>query len=182
MTVVREIGIAAEIALDSERGKMYWAALNSPSLGSVERANLDGTDREVLVDGVKAFGVAVDHVAQKLYWTELEISRSPGALFRSNLDGSSIELLLEDRQPRSIALDVASGKMYWTSNPGRGELGPSKIRRANLDGTGEEDLVILTLPLGISDIALDLDAGKMYWTERGQIFRKRSKDRVRSTG
>jgi hypothetical protein len=169
VTVVSEVSGAADIALDTEGGKMYWAAFNFASPGTVERANLDGTDREVLVDDVNAFGVALDHAAHKLYWTEFTFSRSPGALFRSNLDGTSIEFLLEGRRPRSIALDAASGKMYWTSNPTQGESGPSKIRRANLDGSEEEDVVVL--PLGFGGIALDLDAGKMYWTHRTQIRR-----------
>ena len=169
MTVVSEVSGAADIALDIEGGKMYWAAFNSAFPGTVERSNLDGTGREVLVDDVNAFGVALDHAAQKLYWTEFTFGDSPGALFRSNLDGSSIELLLQGRKPRSIALDVASGKMYWTSNPTQGETGPGKIRRANLDGSGEEDVVVL--PPGFGDIALDLDAGKMYWTHQRQIRR-----------
>lgn len=43
-----------------------------------------------------------------------------------------------------IALDVAAGKIYWTS------LGNDSIRRANLDGSGVEDLVInLSAPAGI---------------------------------
>jgi len=169
MTVVSEVSGAAEIALDIVRGKMYWAAFNTAFPGTIERSNLDGTGREVLVDDVNAFGVALDHAAQKLYWTEFTFGSSPGALFRSNLDGTSIEFLLEGRRPRSIALDVASGKMYWSSNPTQGESGPSKIRRANLDGSGEEDVVVL--PLGIGDIALDLDAGKMYWIQHRQIRR-----------
>jgi hypothetical protein len=38
--------------------------------------------------------------------------------------------------PWGIALDVAGGKMCWT------DAGNSKIQRANLDGTGVEDLII----------------------------------------
>ena len=48
-------------------------------------------------------------------------------------------------------------KMYWTDG------GTEKIQRANLDGSGVEDLVTgLSSPRGI---ALDLGAGKMYWTD-----------------
>ena len=48
--------------------------------------------------------------------------------------------------------------MYWTDS------GTGKIQRANLDGSGVEDLVTtgLTAPRGI---ALDPRAGKMYWTD-----------------
>ena len=37
--------------------------------------------------------------------------------------------------PKGIALDLSSGKMYWTDS------GTRKIQRANLDGSGVEDLV-----------------------------------------
>lgn len=46
--------------------------------------------------------------------------------------------------------DENAGKMYWTDE------GTNKIQRANLDGSGVEDLVT-AIPRGI---ALDLGAGK----------------------
>jgi hypothetical protein len=49
--------------------------------------------------------------------------------------------------------------LYWTDSF------TGKIQRANLDGTGVEDLVTgLFDPFGI---ALDVAAGKMYWTDSG---------------
>ena len=50
--------------------------------------------------------------------------------------------------------------MYWT------DAGTAKIQRANLDGSGVEDLVTsgLSEPFGLD---LDLGAGKMYWTDAG---------------
>ena len=54
----------------------------------------------------------------------------------------------------SIALDTARGKMYWA------DPGSSKVQRANLDGTGLEDLVTtgLDVPLGIAlDVSPRID-------------------------
>ena len=49
--------------------------------------------------------------------------------------------------------------MYWVDN------GADKIQRANLNGTGVEDLVTgVAEPRGI---ALDISGGKMYWTDNG---------------
>ena len=53
-----------------------------------------------------------------------------------------------------------AGKMYWTDG------GTHKIQRANLDGSGVEDLVTSGL-LYPDSLALDLGAGKMYWTDGG---------------
>ena len=57
-----------------------------------------------------------------------------------------------------MALDLPGGKIYWTDD------GSRDIRRANLDGSSQEILVIdLSSPRGIS---LDLPGGKMYWVVR----------------
>ena len=50
--------------------------------------------------------------------------------------------------------------MYWT------DYRVNRIRRANLDGSAVEDLVVTTLdnPYGI---ALDVAGGKIYWTDAG---------------
>ena len=51
----------------------------------------------------------------------------------------------------------SSGYIYWVE--------PTKIRRANLDGTGVQDLVTgVTQGRGI---ALDLTDNHIYWTEAG---------------
>ena len=59
--------------------------------------------------------------------------------------------------------------MYWTHNLG------GKIRRANLDGTGVEDVTpgAFLLPEGL---ALDAGAGKMYWIERGGVIQRANLD------
>ena len=61
-------------------------------------------------------------------------------------------------------------KIFWTDEGTYNS--PSKIQRANLDGSNIEDLVTqgLRYPSGI---ALDVEGGKMYWTDmnRGKIQR-----------
>ncbi len=58
-----------------------------------------------------------------------------------------------------------SQKIYWSLTEG-GE----KLQRANLDGTGQEDLVT---GIGHSTfgLALDVGSGKMYWTQTDRIRR-----------
>jgi sugar lactone lactonase YvrE len=62
--------------------------------------------------------------------------------------------------PGEIALDIARRKLYWT------DAGTGKIQRANLDGTGVEDLGIggLRIPWAM---ALDVVGRKLYWTDAG---------------
>ena len=95
-----------------------------------------------------------------LYWTEY--GTNADRIQRANLDGSNVQPLIANLgHSGSIALDLTGGKMYWTDFGVAGSS-PGKVRRANLDGTGPiEDLIIgLNLPSGI---ALDLVNRKMYW-------------------
>ena len=148
------------IALDVESGKMYWG--NNRQRGSIQiqRANLDGSNVEVLVTVTPwVYDIALDVAAGKMYWTT-----SDGQIERANLDGSNVEVLVTGLSDLySIALDVAAGKMYWWNRqlPGSGQ-----IERANLDGSNAE--VLVRGMDWVHDIALDVTAGKMYWWNNHQ--------------
>ena len=153
-----------DIALDVEGGKMYWTL--GDNAGEIRRANLDGSNAEVLITASSRLrGIALNVAGGKMYWT------SDSGVHRSNLDGSNVEDLVGGLiSPRGIALDVAAGKMYWTGD---------KVWRANLDGSNVEDLQVPDVqvegpeaPLDSkSGIALDVAAGKMYWVDLGDIRR-----------
>ncbi len=140
--------------------------------GTINRARLDGSFPEVLIDLRAAFGgatgyapgrVVVDSVAGKLYWTD----SGSKAIHRANLDGSAPETVVNLATlsstglatPNGLALDLAAGKMYWSDSTAAAKW----IRRANLDGSGVE--LLYTTTNSPSGMALDTAAGKMYWTE-----------------
>ncbi|MCE2438452.1 MAG: hypothetical protein J4F39_03385 [Candidatus Latescibacteria bacterium] len=54
-----------------------------------------------------------------------------------------------------------ASKLYWT------DWGTDKIQRANLDGSGVEDLVSGAGLDGPDGLTLDMAGGKMYWTDAG---------------
>ena len=54
-----------------------------------------------------------------------------------------------------------ASKLYWT------DWGTDKIQRANLDGSGIEDLVSGGGLDGPDGLTLDMAGGKMYWTDAG---------------
>lgn len=69
----------------------------------------------------------------------------------------TIETLSGAQEVGAIAIDNAGGKMYWT------DIGLHRVRRANLDGSELEDLVIAASNVEPQLIALDVPNGKVYW-------------------
>jgi hypothetical protein len=173
------------LVVDVEGGHLYWTDMGvfDRNDGRIERADLDGGNRTILVPEGATFTpkqLQLDKAGGRMYWCDREGMR----VMRANLDGSNIETLVErgrgdaDRADQTrwcvgITLDVAHGKIYWTQKgPPKG--GKGRIFRANMDiPTGETpahrtDIEVLFegLPEPI-DLELDLDHDLLYWTDRG---------------
>ena len=134
--------------------RIYWTDAGKNTIG---RAALNGSRVEdLLAHGLnEPYGIALAVAGGKMYWADWD-----QGIQCANLDGTGVETLVRTYAPNGIALDVAAGKMYWT------DYRANTIRRANLDGSNVEDLVVTSLgnPYGI---ALDVAGGKMYWTDAG---------------
>jgi sugar lactone lactonase YvrE len=174
------------IALDLEKGHLYWTDMGVPNRndGKIERADLDGGNRRTIVPEGATFTpkqIHLDSNNRKLYWSDREGMR----VMRANLDGSQIETLVDasqgDTRPGADALkwcvgvtvDADRGHIYWTQKgPDNGERG--RIFRANLNipagqnAANRRDITVLFdgLPEPI-DLELDLKNRHLYWTDRG---------------
>jgi len=95
-------GDVCDLALSHSLAKIYWSSCDS---GAILRANLDGSEVEMLPGGTPGIKfLAIDDIGQKLYWS----NRNGGTLNRSDLDGSNAEELLSVLDPPgNIALDFA---------------------------------------------------------------------------
>ena len=156
------------LALDVGGGKMYWTEWGT-GRRRIRRADLDGTNAETLIDGMRTFlagGIALDLTHGRMYWAEDGVGEEMGRIRRADLDGTKAETLVGDLPgPYGVALDVPNGKMYWT------DPADSTIHRAGLDGSAVELLVAgLVYPRGI---ALDVAGGKIYWTGVRHVLRFR---------
>ena len=140
-----------ELVIDFAARKIYWWA--SGASRSIMRANFDGTGRETLVTGLTLVEDMAIHPGQgKLYFTD-------GGVHRVNLDGAGRETLVPSLPwPNDLLIDFTNSKLYWVDHR------VDKIQRANLDGSGLEDVIDsgLSQPEGI---ALDVSARKIYWTD-----------------
>ncbi len=178
------------IEVDAEAGHIYWTNMGNPSAndGSIERVNLDGTNRKTIVPAGGTFTpkqMKLDKKGGKIYWADREGMR----VMRANLDGSGIETLVDTSEGDSrpghdakkwcvgIAVDHGGGKFYWTQK-GSDNAGEGRIFRANLDmpkgqsPTNRKDIEVLfdNLPEPI-DLDLDLSQRMIYWTDRGNAPR-----------
>jgi hypothetical protein len=174
------------IAVDVKAGHIYWTNMgSSPGVndGSIERANLDGRNRMIIVPQGVTFTPKQIHLDKdngKLYWCDREGMR----VMRTNLDGSQTETLVEtgrgdnDRRDQvrwcvGVTIDPNSGKIYW-SQKGPDNAGLGRIFRANIEipkgesPTNRSDIEVLfdELPEPI-DLELDLTNRVLYWTDRG---------------
>jgi hypothetical protein len=112
--IVTDCHLPDGIAVDVGAGHVYWTNMgSSPSTndGSIERADLDGKNRRVIVPPGATFTpkqIQLDKENGKLYWCDREGMR----VMRSNLDGSQIETLVEtgrgdaDRPKRTLFQSV----------------------------------------------------------------------------
>jgi len=173
------------IVVDAQAGHIYWTNMGVPSLndGSIERADLDGGNRKIIVPQGGTHTpkqIHLDKENGKLYWCDREGMR----VMRANLDGSQVETLVqtghgdEDARDQNrwcigITIDPKFKKFYWTQKgPDNGEQG--RILRANIEipkgetPTNRSDIEVLfdRLPEPI-DLELDVANRVLYWTDRG---------------
>src|SRR6516165_10280738 len=94
-TIVTDCRFPDGIAVDVAAGHIYWTNMGIPNLddGSIERADLDGGNRRVIVpQGVTHTPkqIHLDRPNGKLYWCDREGMH----VMRANLDGSAVETLV----------------------------------------------------------------------------------------
>ena len=188
------------IVVDVETGHIYWTDMGIPNVndGSIERADLDGQNRTMIVPPGGTFTpkqLHLDSKNGKLYWSDREGMR----VSRSNLDGSKVETLVqngqgdEDRRDQmkwcvGITVDPSRGQIYWTQK-GPDDAGKGRIFRASTEipkGQSPEnrtDVEVLFegLPEPI-DLELDLHNRVLYWTDRGDPPRGNTVNRATIDG
>ncbi|MBA1138660.1 3-hydroxyacyl-CoA dehydrogenase [Mesorhizobium neociceri] len=183
--IVTDCHLPDGIVVDVEAGHIYWTNMGVPSLddGSIERADLDGGNRRVIVpQGITHTPkqIHLEKRSGKLYWCDREGMR----VMRANLNGTNVETLVRTGEGEDdsrdatkwcvgITVDPVRGQIYWTQK-GPDNAGIGCIFRAGMnlprgeDAAGRTDIEVLfdDLPEPI-DLELDLESRFLYWTDRG---------------
>lgn len=162
---------AQDVELDPVERMIYWSAVGFNGASGMLRASLDGEGLMAINSDYPNQGFcghAIDHLSRKFYYN------LPASIRVSNLDGSSDALLLDvspDFGVSDIEIDQVHRKLYWSEYAPNDES-RSRIKRINLDGTIQPELVLAT-PSGVANgIAFDSLAQKVYFTDlTGAIYR-----------
>ena len=175
------------VVVDPIGKKVYWTNMNfllgstlGKEKGSVARANLDGTEAELIVDPSSGLTcpkqIILDQVNKKLYWGDREGIK----VWRSNLDGSALEILVDwsdedDSEHQIVGVeynhqtstlywsDRRSGKIYFTKNF------DGKIKKSEVE---KYDVLVQGLDAPL-DLKLDLPTNRLFFVERGNYFDRR---------
>ncbi|KAL3048690.1 hypothetical protein OYC64_007280 [Pagothenia borchgrevinki] len=98
------------IVVNPERGYMYFTNLQERS-PKIERAALDGTEREVLFfSGLgKPVALAIDNELGKLFWVDSDLRR----IESSDLSGANRIVMADSNILQPVGLTVFGGHLYW---------------------------------------------------------------------
>ncbi|TUA36655.1 Low-density lipoprotein receptor-related protein 6 [Bagarius yarrelli] len=98
------------VVVNPERGYMYFTNLQDRS-PKIERAALDGTEREVLFfSGLsKPAALAVDNELGKLFWADMDLRR----IESSDLSGGNRIVIEDSNILQPVGLTVFGNHLYW---------------------------------------------------------------------
>ena len=131
-------------------GKVYWTEKTGESGGTINSANLNGSDvTELASIFATPMGIAVDVTNSKLYWTN-----SAGRIQSANLNGSGIKNVIPGGLESPMDLALAGGNGYWTQGNGSVRVGnlTSRVTRDISTGTDTPGSIVI-------------GGNKVYWTE-----------------
>lgn len=154
-------GPAFGIAVDAAAGKVYSSV---PVTGSLNRYDFATAESRAIFSGSSIIlgpsDIALDPVQQRIYWSE------SFQIMRGSTEGTMLETFVpSDGRFSVLDLDVdpENGYLYWIS---LGQFPTSVIRRARLDGTAAENVVVAGDEF-TRHLAIALDpGGALYWFER----------------
>ncbi len=141
---------------DATNLKIYFSDFEAANEGKIWNVNLDGSAPLELAGGIDdPYGIALDELNGKIYWTD-----NAGNISRANLDGSAPEIGIVNIAGglmRAIDLDVENNKMYFY------EVNVENLYVANLDGSNPTVLISGVYGYGIK---VDTVNDKIYFDDQ----------------
>lgn len=157
MKLLVPIKFADGLAIDTGRGKVFWA-IGAGGRDGIQCANLDGSVVQTLVHDLNHTGdLVLDADAGKLYVSVMGDRK----ITVVNTDGKEAKDLLTGLQsPDELALDLDKHVLYWTCSAN------GNIQRASLGDLKIQD-VVATQSI-VFGLAIDAVEHKLYWVDAGR--------------
>lgn len=130
--------LTSPFAIDATSDKLYWSQVGSSR--RIMRSDLDGSNATTLLTGITSYDFEV--VGSQIYYTTID-----GFVKRSDLDGSNL-VTLASGQGFLNGIDVTNDAIYVSvlegvfDGPGFSTLGAGRIRKMNLDGSDNLELIV----------------------------------------
>lgn len=140
-----------DVAVDFTNRKVYWTALCC----GLRRANLDGSNEEVVASAEFASGVALFNGS--VFWADW----MHGQIFRRDMNSSNSEepIVTGLASPVDVAVDTQNHMIYWS------DVGIARTQRASPDGG---DIQLLNMSWAIMNtygMAVDVVGRKLYMAD-----------------
>ncbi|XP_006815762.1 low-density lipoprotein receptor-related protein 6 [Saccoglossus kowalevskii] len=147
------------LTYDFDDSLVFWI---NQALGVVYKMSLITSNVTIISDVVSqdVSGIAVDWVANKLYWSDADYNW----IVMCDYDGNFVHTVLKTgfMRPLDLAVDPVNGKLYWADS----SQYSNRIDSSSLAG---ED--VLTVAGGTEDfgwphgLTIDFDNNRLYWTD-----------------
>jgi len=157
-TIVTDgLGFPWRLQVDNSNKKLYWSNVDK---NSIQRSNLDGTEKEDIALISYPQGLALDEDGGKLYVTETGTPR----ILQIDLRNNSIVTLITEAlvDPDDIVLDKHNNRLFWIDT-GLKRIGYYMI---NEDKSG----ILIKELIDPQSLQLDEKNQLLYWSD-GQMGR-----------
>jgi Low-density lipoprotein receptor repeat class B len=149
-------GLYLNLRVDRISQRIYWAQDGFPSDGYIGRANLNGSDVQTFITGLRhPDDIAVDPLHNQIFWTQ----QSGQKAWKASLDGigrTTVSQTPFGADATGMTLDSGLQQVFWS------EPNNYRIARSGYNGESEISLIefVNERPFGLA-----LDAQYIYWTD-----------------
>ncbi len=100
--------------LSAEANQVFFSVMSTDCvIGAFSIDKMEFSTRITVKPHGRVFGLAVDDVRRKVYWTD----KSYGAIRRANVDGTQVEdVVVGLFEPFDVKLDLDRNMIYWSGN------------------------------------------------------------------
>lgn len=160
--IVCGVGAPSDIEIDTAGETLYWGVSSDCPFITLFRSDLRRPNSSFQImrtsGDYSVSAIELDLHHQMIYWTNNDFFRKePLGIYRARLSDTTTDEFLVQGSICDIALAPMLSKIYWTPCDSR------LIRRANLDGSGAEDVFVSQAEIG--KLAISHAERKIYWSE-----------------